>query len=138
MSAPIFAFYGTLMSTSSAIRGQEMQRYGKVLGRFKTDGQMYSIAGAFPGVIPGEGTVYGELWQPHDWVDVDSVFDVLDTIEGADGTPFALYRREEREVEGPDGPVRAWIYIYNGVRQGHYERVESGDWNQWRAQELRF
>lgn len=74
---------------------------------------MYNI-GAFPGIVPGEGTVPGELYE----VD-DETMDNLDYLEGEG----SLYIREKTAVTMPTGEeTMAWIYVYNGSVDG-LERI---------------
>ena len=85
--------------------------------------------GGFPGIVPGEGRVRGEI---HIYDDFSS----LDQIEGyrpADPAS-SLYLREEvqAEVPGEAGPVEVSTYIFNRRdRLGSgwtAEVIESGDW----------
>jgi gamma-glutamylcyclotransferase (GGCT)/AIG2-like uncharacterized protein YtfP len=79
----------------------------------------------YPGLMPGGGTVHGEVVRlPDDGV----VLARLDHIEGmrAHGAPTNLYRRGFVRARTEDGPVWAWTYWWNGVDAG--EAIPTGDW----------
>ena len=117
--AILFA-YGTLR------RGAPM--HGLLEGRTRWIGPA-SVAGrlldlgAFPGLVapaaPGD-RVHGDLFaiaeaQRHE------LLDALDRYEGAS------FERVEETVDGPDGPARAWVYVYRGEVDGH-PVVAGGDY----------
>ena len=79
----------------------------------------------YPGLMPGEGRVHGEVVRlPDDGV----LLARLDQIEGmrAHGAPNNLYRRGCVRARTEDGPVWAWTYWWNGMDAG--EPIASGDW----------
>jgi gamma-glutamylcyclotransferase (GGCT)/AIG2-like uncharacterized protein YtfP len=87
---------------------------------------MLSIQGHFPGLVPGDGTVKGE-------VHVFKNFKELDRIEGYDerAPEDALYRREKVTVTTPEGDLEASTYVFNedpDAARSSYRRVETGDW----------
>ena len=82
----------------------------------------------FPGIVPGEGTVIGEV---HEYDHTEQVLEEMDRIEGYNKKQpeRSFYMREIKEVELDDGTkVRAYVYIFNNEIPKHYEKVESGDW----------
>jgi gamma-glutamylcyclotransferase (GGCT)/AIG2-like uncharacterized protein YtfP len=79
----------------------------------------------YPGLMPGEGRVHGEVVRlPDDGV----LLARLDQIEGmhAHGAPNNLYRRGFVKVQCEDESVWAWTYWWNGMDAG--EPIASGDW----------
>ena len=79
----------------------------------------------YPGLMPGGGTVHGEVVRlPDDGV----LLARLDQIEGmhAHGAPNNLYRRGFVRARTDGGPVWAWTYWWNGMDAG--EAIASGDW----------
>lgn len=67
--------------------------------------QMYSLGG-FPGVVDGNNSIKGELWE----VD-DGAFARCDRLEGQP----TFYKREVADVAANDGTYqKAWMYLYQG------------------------
>jgi gamma-glutamylcyclotransferase (GGCT)/AIG2-like uncharacterized protein YtfP len=86
-------------------------------------GILYDL-GQFPGAVPGEDTVHGELYRltdPRAWT-------VLDRYEGydPDRESASLFVRRRVPLQVPSART-AWVYWYNGDPSGH-DRVPSGDW----------
>lgn len=78
---------------------------------------LYSL-GAYPMIVPGDGTVVGEVF------DVDSrTFAMIDRMELGAG-----YRREQAAVDTPEGLIQATVYVYDRAARG--AKVPSGDWNE--------
>ena len=70
---------------------------------------MYNI-GSYPGIVPGQDTIPGELYT----VD-DETLQRLDYLEGEGD----LYIRKTAQVTKADGEtVSAWIYVYNYSVEG--------------------
>jgi gamma-glutamylcyclotransferase (GGCT)/AIG2-like uncharacterized protein YtfP len=121
---PVFV-YGTLRQADS--------RFGitSLVGVLHEEAElqgfdMLSIGGAFPGLVPGEGTVKGEVHVFED-------FETLDHIEGfhPDDPENSLYRRETVRVSTSDGEMEAAAYVFNqdpDTARNRYRRIESGDW----------
>ena len=90
------------------------------------DGVLYDLGDrGYPGLMPGEGRVNGEVVRlPDDGV----LLARLDQIEGmhAHGAPTNLYRRGFVRAVTDSGPVWAWTYWWNGMDAG--EAIASGDW----------
>lgn len=86
-------------------------------------GRLYDL-GAFPGAVPGSGTVYGELFR----VRTAKVWSVLDRYEGYDPAheEASLFVRRKVPLQS-ERDQRAWVYWYNGPSEGH-PRVPSGNW----------
>jgi gamma-glutamylcyclotransferase (GGCT)/AIG2-like uncharacterized protein YtfP len=118
--AAILFAYGTLR------RGAPM--HGLLEGRTNWIG-FASVAGslvdlgAFPGLVPAQAPgdrVQGDLFAIAE-AEGEALLDALDRYEGA------RFERVEQTVDGPDGPVRAWLYVYRGEVDGH-PVVAGGDY----------
>lgn len=122
---PVFV-YGTLRRGDSRFR---MSHFLAVLHEeaYLEDFEMLDL-GAFPGIVPGRGSVRGEIH-------LYSSLDELDRIEGyRERDPSSsLYIRRLVEVQLPTSDnYEAWTYAFNlkGNRIPPRERrvVEGGDW----------
>ncbi len=91
----------------------------RYLGEAKLPGfRMYDL-GWYPGIVPGEGTIFGELYE----VDFTTLL-LLDQIED-EGEE---YRRELLEVFTQEGEkVPAFVYVYRGRVEDKREIV-GGRW----------
>tara|TARA_B100000683_G_scaffold79915_1_gene78856 strand:- start:27 stop:689 length:663 start_codon:yes stop_codon:yes gene_type:complete len=89
-------------------------------------GQLVDLDRGYPGLVPGEDTVHGELVRLPD----DAMLARLDGIEGfhAHASPNNLYRRGFVQVRCDGVDVWAWTYYWNGMSPG--EAIPSGDWRQ--------
>jgi len=108
--------YGTLK------RGFRLHRFlagARYLGEAKVSGfKMYDL-GWYPGIVPGEGLVHGELYE----VDLKTLL-LLDEVE-AEGEE---YDRRLCEVITEDGrKTWAFVYVYRGKADPARE-VKSGRW----------
>jgi len=117
--ASLFA-YGTLR------RGAPM--HGLLEGRATWIGPA-SIAGrlvdlgAFPGLVPAQAPgdrVHGDLFSIAE-AQGDELLAALDRYEGES------FERVEQTVDGPEGPARAWLYVWRGEVEGH-PVVADGDY----------
>jgi len=68
---------------------------------------------------PGD-RVHGDLFAIAE-ARCEELLDVLDRYEGAS------FERVEQIVDGPEGPARAWLYVYRGEVDGR-PIVASGDY----------
>lgn len=123
--------YGTLRQGDC--RSGVLQDYPCLASEAYIEGFDLLNLGAFPGIVPGEGRVRGELYE------IDEVcLRVLDGIEGfrKDDPKHSLYLREQVVVEVPsDGEEElffpdVYVYVYNIERGADRMRpvIESGDW----------
>lgn len=97
---------------SNLLRGAEF------LGEVALDGYRLYDLGDYPGAVPGEGAVLGELYE----LASPAMLDLLDEAERVDADP-PLYRRELVEALG----APAWLYVYAGpVAASAW--IRSGDW----------
>lgn len=89
------------------------------LGRARAEGFALYDLFFYPAMVPGDGVVYGEVYEVSD--------EALKALDFVEGVPV-LYRRELIEVVFKDGvSLKAWAYIYNNSVKG-YPRIESGEW----------
>ena len=120
-------FYGTLMSPFDRPGRMRLGPLLESVGQGWIRAALFDL-GIYPAAVPADdGQVWGEV---HRMVDVQSVLDVLDEIEGYRPTELdsSLYTRSEIPVTLESGRVvRAWVYFYNAPL-GKAERIESGDY----------
>lgn len=94
----------------------------RLLGPARWSGRLYDL-GAYPGAtdpVTTSDRVVGELYRV-DPAAADALLDALDRYEGPS------FERVVREVEGPAGGARAFVYLYRGsVRGGRW--IRSGDY----------
>lgn len=119
---PFLATYGTLMRAFGRQKALGVADALSFEGGCTFRGALHDL-GAYPGAVPGEGTVQAELFRlpaAADW-------DVLDRYEGYDpGVPSrSLFVRRPTQLLSPD--TTAWVYWYTGPIEGH-PRVPKGDW----------
>ena len=85
-------------------------------------GELYDL-GNYPGLVAGENTVYGEVYQAEDMLDV---IQKLDLIEGSRGSD-PLFSRSIQEVKTKQG--KKWAYVYHYAQSlESYDEIESGKW----------
>ena len=82
--------------------------------------------GGFPGLVPGENRIRGEV---HEYESLE----VLDSIEGyrKDFPEAGLYNRRLVVAQIPEGEIEdCWVYTFNGTHgfQREADIIESGDW----------
>jgi gamma-glutamylcyclotransferase (GGCT)/AIG2-like uncharacterized protein YtfP len=123
MSTPVLATYGTLMRSFGRHEQLGVGDRLAFVTRCRWEGRLYDL-GSFPGAVPGDGTVYGELFRLRD----PAVWRVLDRYEGYDPAreEVSIFVRRRVDVACPDGRP-AWVYWYNGDPE-EGARVSSGDW----------
>ena len=122
MSSPLLATYGTLMRSFGSQDDLGVREELEFVERCRWSGELYDL-GSFPGAVPGEGTVHGELFR----VDASAVWTVLDQYEGYDSDRPEASPFVRRRVSLSSPSVTAWVYWYNGELVGQ-PRVPSGDW----------
>lgn len=126
MSKPsvILATYGTLMQAVGGLERLGVADRVSVVGTCRFEGVLYDL-GRFPGAVPGDGVVHGELLRLRD----PQVWTVLDRYEGyePDTEGRSLFVRRRVSLVTPVDRT-AWVYWYNEAPTGH-PRVPSGDWS---------
>lgn len=118
--------YGTLcrgLSRHSALRDCEL------LGPATCRGRLVDV-GSYPGLLAGDGTVRGELYQLRG----AETLRTLDAIEGYDPAdePGSLYLRRLIRVLRIDTEVEvdAFAYLYRGASEG-LRAIPHGDYRQY-------
>lgn len=122
-SSPLLATYGTLMRSFGGCERLGVADRVSFVQTCRFVGVLYDL-GRFPGAVPGEGTVHGELLRLHD----PQVWAVLDRYEGydPDREEDSLFVRRRVDLQEPSDQT-AWVYWFNGDPTGQ-PRVPSGDW----------
>jgi len=122
MGTPLLAAYGTLMRAFGRHEALGVADALTFVASCRFEGRLYDL-GAYPGAVPGDGTVRGEVFR----LDGPDVWARLDRYEGYDPDHEAasLFVRRRASLGVPD--VTAWVYWYNGDPAGGV-RVPSGDW----------
>jgi gamma-glutamylcyclotransferase (GGCT)/AIG2-like uncharacterized protein YtfP len=100
--------YGSLLTGLGDETERELREGMESLGSCRLDGRLYS-RGDFPALVPGSGSVQGELFRVGD----KALFRQLDTLEHYDAgrRETSLYRR--RCIRLPELEVDAWVYYWN-------------------------
>jgi len=90
----------------------------KFLGEAETPARFKMLhLGGFPGVVPGDQSIKGEVYEVN-----DEVFQSLDWLEGFP----SFYNRSQIEVQ--EGTL-AWMYHLNTPAEYYdCEVIESGEW----------
>jgi len=70
--------------------------------------------GAYPGLVPGEGLVHGELWRYDDVASLLAELDAIEDFEGYQRLPESLYVRTIVAVDVDGVPAAAWTYLWQG------------------------
>ncbi|PSQ96959.1 MAG: hypothetical protein BRD55_04790 [Bacteroidetes bacterium SW_9_63_38] len=122
MSSPLLATYGTLMRGFDIQDELGVRPQMDFVERCRWEGELYDI-GPFPGAVPGDGTIHGELFR----LDSPDAWAVLDPYEGYDPDWPAASTFVRREVSLSTPDTTAWVYWYNGT-VADQPQVASGDW----------
>lgn len=121
-----FFVYGTLKE--GGFFADRFDPFRKSMEKGKIEGVEMLDLGGFPGAIPGEGTIFGEV---HEYSNEDQVLKAFDRIEGySEHDPEgSLYIRKEVEVTLESGKkVNATMYFFNRGGTDTARRVENGIW----------
>lgn len=122
-----FFFYGTLMTKEG--RDSYMRGLAEPVGVAQLpNAELYDV-GFFPAMLPGEGTITGELWRAADEDALPALLQMLDSIEGYDelAPEHSMYHRVT--VTLADGTV-AQTYRWNG-RRDYLRRIPGDDWKRY-------
>lgn len=122
----LLATYGTLMRAFGVICRLGVTDRVSFVQACQFAGVLYDL-GQFPGAVPGDGVVYGELFRLHD----PQTWTVLDAYEGyeSDREDDSLFVRRQVALQEPVDRT-AWVYWFNGDPTGH-SRISSGDWAEY-------
>lgn len=119
-------FYGTLMTGFNRRLRIGIDSKLRYVGRGSIKAILFDL-GIYPAAVPGEGRVWGELFETDE---PDLVLAGLDSIEGyRPGDPeHSLYTRLQSPVTLEDGQTQsAWVYFYNAPL-GQASQIPSGDY----------
>jgi gamma-glutamylcyclotransferase (GGCT)/AIG2-like uncharacterized protein YtfP len=114
--------YGTLKkghSNHAVLRGADFVCHAYIRGY-----DMYHLGG-FPGIIEGNGEVYGEVYKI-----TDDHLPWLDRLEGYSPDSKlenCMYLRKPVSFETEAGKMEAFVYIWNGPVTNR-KKIESGIW----------
>ena len=125
MGEPVF-FYGTLMTGFNRRLRIGIDAKLNYVGRGSIEAMLFDL-GIYPAAVPGEGRVWGELFETDE---PEAVLAALDSIEGyrPDDLAHSLYTRAQAPVTLSDGrSLEAWVYFYNAPL-GRAPRIASGDY----------
>lgn len=122
-SPPFLVAYGTLMRAFGGPGRLDVADRLSFVSECQFAGVLYDL-GHFPGAVPGDGVVQGELFRllgPEVWA-------VLDRYEGydPDREEASLFVRR-RVLLGEPADRTAWVYWYNDDPTDR-PRIPSGDW----------
>ena len=127
MDATEYLFvYGTLMRASGHPMHRLLHRHTRYLEKGTIGGRLYKIDG-YPGMVDGEGRVYGEIYRI---LQIQPLFAILDEYEEcAPSYPEPHeYRRVRRQITGMSGRhYHAWVYLYARPIDGR-ALIVSGDY----------
>ncbi|GAE89786.1 gamma-glutamylcyclotransferase family protein [Acetivibrio straminisolvens] len=120
--------YGTLMKGFCNYKRYLKGRISRITPG-KTYGLLYHLPGGYPGLLPGNGIIEGEIVEPVD----EKLLKSLDRLEGYNkGSSNNLYIREPRSISTENGEeVTCWIYIYKDERYAKENGILVPDGN-WR------
>lgn len=122
----LLATYGTLMRGFGGLERLGVGGRVSFVRSCAFAGELYDL-GRFPGAVPGEEVVHGELSRLQD----AQVWAVLDAYEGYDAEQEAksLFVRRRVALKTPTDRT-AWVYWFNGDPSPH-PQIQSGDWNRY-------
>lgn len=126
-SPPFLATYGTLLRAAGGPERLGVADQMAFVTECQFEGVLYDL-GQFPGAVPGDDVVKGELFRLRD----PRVWTVLDRYEGYDPEreEASLFVRRRLSLEKPADRT-AWVYWYNGDPTEH-PPIPSGDWAAYR------
>jgi gamma-glutamylcyclotransferase (GGCT)/AIG2-like uncharacterized protein YtfP len=93
-----------------------LEMNGTYVGSATAEGRLILLSD-YPGFVDGKGSVMGDLYEV-----TTVILKKLDDYEGIE------FEREKRPVNGPNGTIDAWVYVYKFSPTGK-KRIESGDWS---------
>lgn len=123
MTLPL-AVYGTLRTGGGAQAVLGIEGRLDDLGPCLIPGRLMDL-GRYPGLLPGEGRVRGDLFSFPD----DEALALIDWWEDymAEDEPASLYLRRTVRLIEPAG-MEAVVYYWNGPHHVGLREVAGGDW----------
>lgn len=123
METDFFFVYGTLKKDGLYAKQFDQYRINSEDATIDNM-ELYKI-GWFPGMVPGNKTVTGEL---HEYKDPNIVTALMNKIESCDGSKQALFRCEHRTVTTKLGKkIKAAVYIFNH-NINYMKLIKNGIW----------
>lgn len=120
--APRLVLYGTLRRGEGARRALGLDRRLRFLMPCLVRGRLFDL-GPYPGFVPGDGLVRGELFEPLD----DAILADLDAFEEYDPAEPAKSPFVRERIALVGSALAAFIYRYAGPVDG-FPEIASGDW----------
>ena len=109
---PLLFIYGTLMP---GLRLEAQMQGARFLGLAQVPGRLVDV-GRYPGLLPGEGAVSGEVYEVDD-AHLARLDEVEDTVPG-DRAASQYWREEVTVFSGPLQGERVQTYVYNRPTDG--------------------
>ncbi|MDA0339096.1 MAG: gamma-glutamylcyclotransferase [Proteobacteria bacterium] len=116
------AFYGLLLPGQGPFEAFQLGKFLKQAGPCTLRGKLYDVGG-YPGLVPGEGQVYGNLFEVTD----QQVFRRLDVYEEYNPKNAKESECLRRPMPLIDPRVSAWIYVFNRAPSVG-KRLHDGRW----------
>ena len=102
--------YGTLRRDYPGGMADMLDKGAEFIGTRTIQGDLFYLGG-FPGVLPGEGTVHGDLFR----VTSDALLARMDSYEGHP----SLFERRQVTIHGGSEEETGWVYFYNQPIRGN-------------------
>lgn len=118
--------YGTLRQGEPMFEQLRLSDALEFVGETSFPGALYDL-GDYPGAVPGDGLVAGELHRIRD----PGILTALDEYEEFDPANPATSLFVRQRIVIPE-VGEAWAYLYNGSRE-HRRRLDSGEWRKRRS-----
>jgi len=119
------AVYGSLMRIHGAQQLAGTTDKLRLIGPCKIPGLLYDL-GEFPGLLPGNGEVVGELYE----LEHPDALRLLDDYEAfyPNNSRRSLFIRQRMRLAEP--AIECWVYFYNQPLTGH-TKVANGNWTDY-------
>lgn len=108
--------YGTLRSGHGGPQAARLASEASLLGPGEAGGRLLRV-GSYPGLVPGEGRVRGEIYR---------LYDPAGTLRWLDRYEGPAFIRELKPVRAGNRERQAWVYRYAGPASGLPE-IAGGD-----------
>lgn len=120
------AFYGTLTGEHGTLLELGLKEKLTDLGSCIIKGELRDL-GEYPGLVPGDGAVRGEI---HAVTDL-AAFTALDDYEEFDPANIEKSKFIRRAVRLNDPEIDCWVYFYNGDASIR-PRIDPPDWSNYK------
>lgn len=124
-SCGLLFVYGTLRRGCDNEEAHALAHVAEWLCVARASGRLLKVDW-YPTLAAGMGRVVGDVFRLTDPQTGLAMLDAYEECTVDFPQPWE-YQREIITVEGPDGPLRAWAYLYNHPVEG-LDIIESGDW----------